>query len=230
MQLNKKLTIMQQKAELADEDIRLRYMQPGTAMFTIRSESAPEEFIGSIARYSMGWNVQGSMVMFFTGFIEKAITAGKGVISLLCRENVARLDNIQPVALRHPTLEDVLKAYAAKTGLRFIVPPKAYAKTRIPAFYTLGSGFHGLQSLGGAFSISDYFWQTTGDGAVYIGSYADCAWAEKATDFPEEFFAGVALDGTRHIAAVPFLRPGVLLNGQRIRAIAFKGQDMEVTC
>lgn len=229
MQLNKKLTIVRQKADLAGEDIRLRYMQPGTAMFTIRSEDDPYHFIGQTVRYSLGWNVQGALVMFFTGFIEDAIPAGQGLIRLFCRENVARLDNILPLALRHPTLEDVLKAYANDTALRFIVPPKAYAKTRIPAFYTLGSGFHGLQSLGAAFAISDYFWQTSGDGSVYIGSYADCAWAGKNIEFPEEFFKGVASDGTRHIAAVPILRPGVILNGQRIRAIAFKGQDMEVT-
>lgn len=230
MQLNKKLTIVRQKAELAGEDVRLRYMQPGTAMFTIRSEDEPYWFLGKMVRYSMGWNVQDALVMFFTGFIVDAVQAGQGLVRLLCRENVARLDNILPLALRHPTLEDVLKAYAGQSGIRFIVPPKAYAKTRVPAFYALGSGIHGLQSLGAVFSISDYFWQTTGDGGVYVGSYPDCAWAEKNTRFPQEYFKGAAGAGTRHIGAVPSLRPGVILNGRRIQAIAFKGREMEVTC
>lgn len=232
MKLNKKLTIAEVETPLVDEHIILKYMQPGTAKLQIRSTAAPESFLGQAIRFALGWHVQGRLITFFSGFVESATAAGEGLVRLFCRETVAKLDDILPLALRHPTLKDVLAAYTGKTGLAFIVPDRAYAKTRIPAFYTLGQGLHGLQSLGAAFSIPDFFWQVAGDGRIFVGSYEDSAWYGGNSEVPEQFFSGenAGIGGKKSLPAVPAFRPGVILNGAKLQEVSLQGETMGLTC
>lgn len=230
MELIKALTIDSKKSELESEDVRLRYMMPGTAMFQIRTKEKPETFLGKPLRYSLAWDWQGSLNMFFSGFVESAVLSGEGLVRLLCRESCGKMDSIIPLALRHPNLNKVLAAYAHFTGLSFVVPQRAYATSRIPSFYTLGSGFQGLQSLGSVFSIKDYFWQAQGDGKIFVGSYEDSFWYGKAAKMPDSYFTGAAVPGTRRVSAIPPLRPGAVLNGKRVKELRLAENFMEVTC
>ena len=64
------------------------------------------------------------------------------------------------------------------------------------------------------------------DGKVFVGSWADSRWPGRAGTISEDFFteAGTA----RKIAAVPTLRPGAMLNGQRVTMVRFSGHSMVV--
>lgn len=227
MKLNKKLSINGVKAALESEKITLRYMAAGTAIFQVRTGDKDEPPGGEV-EFSLGWNFQNTLIKYFCGDITLATEAGKGLFRLLCRERAARLDEPHPLALRHPTLKEVIKAYAARTGIDFIVPERPYSTRRIPAFYALGSGFHGINSLGDAFGVPDYFWQTQGDGKVFAGSFADSNWTGKMPAMPESFFSGATANGKRTVSAIPALRPGVILNGERVKEILFSGHEMVI--
>lgn len=134
-----------------------------------------------------------------------------------------------PVAMRHPTLREVVTFYAERTGLHAIVPDRPYATTRIPYFGGLGSGFHGVASLGEVFGIPDYTWGAQGDGRLFVGSWADSRWPSRPVELPRELFIRSASTGSR-VVAVPGLRPGAVLNGERIHALRLAGHEMEITC
>ena len=95
----------------------------------------------------------------------------------MCREIAAKLDTPIPLAMRHPTLREVLAAYADKTGLRFILPERPYADTKIPAFDTFGTGWTGWPISAAPFRFPDYVWQTQGDGKIFVGSWRGLALA-----------------------------------------------------
>ena len=81
----------------------------------------------------------------------------------MCREIAAKLDTPIPLAMRHPTLREVLAAYADKTGLRFILPERPYADTKIQTLVTLGTGHVGKAIIGRTLQHPDYVWQPQGD-------------------------------------------------------------------
>lgn len=228
MKLHKRITINGTDLPLVSEDIALDMNRPGRAIFQVISE---EDVSGDVA-FSLGWHFSSTMTLFFTGEVDvgnsRRVDAKQ--VRLFCNEVSARLDAHIPLALRHPTLKEVLQGYAGATGLRFILPPKSYANTQVPAFYGTGSGFHGLASLGGVFSIPDYVWLTQGDGQVFVGSHADSMWANKNMEVPASMFHSASAGGRRKITAIPNLRPGAVVNGERLVRLKFSGHTMELQC
>ncbi len=226
MKLVKRLLAAGGEIPLVSETIRLDYNAPGRALFQVRSA---EPLSGELS-FVMGWNREPGLTRYFHGDIRKSVTVDATQQKLLCTEITARLDPLHPVSLRHPTLREVLAAYAARTGLCFIVPDRPYAVARIPAFYGAGTGYHALCNLGEAFSIPDYFWQAQGDGRVFVGSYADSFWSGKAVTVPQAYCSRATIAGGRTLTAIPALRPGAAVNGQRIQSILFSGHTMELSC
>ncbi|EPR43152.1 hypothetical protein dsx2_2512 [Desulfovibrio sp. X2] len=225
MRLIKRLLVSGEDVPLAAEDIRLDIDRPGRAVFQVRATQA----LSGPVTFALGWNFDDAMTLFFSGDVERCTPVDASQQRLFCREVTARLDASIPLALRHPTLRDVVAAYADATGLSFIVPDKAYASTKVPAFYGLGSGFHGMATLGDVFGITDYLWQAQGDGQVFVGSWGDSRWAKAGVTIPATYFAK-ATATSRSIAAIPGLRPGVLLNGERVASVRMSGHQMEVVC
>ena len=237
MKLFKTLLIDGQEYPLAGEKMSLDIDRPGRAIFVItpdpdqgQSVDAARDLVGKVATFAMGWNFTGRQVLFMTCDVEKALPMDNRRVRLFCREISARMDGLLPLALRHPTLTEVLNAYSQKTGLAFITPNRPYAQTKVPAFYAVGTGFHALDSFGSIFSIPAYFWQTQADGRVFVGSYYDSRWCDKSIDIPQQFFKSVSAGGTKTITAIPSLRPGAIIGGERVKSVEFFGHEMSFSC
>lgn len=226
MKLEKRVTVDGREIPLESEQIRLDIDRPGVAILQVLSETP---LSGRVA-YALGWNFDPKLTVFFTGEVERSTPVDGMRQRLLCRELSGRLDDTAPVSLRHPTLRDVLAAYAKMTGLSFIVPQKAYADTRVPAFYGLGSAYQAMHSLGAVFHIEDYVWLTQGDGRIFAGSWEDSRWKGRDVKIPGTLFKKTAADGTRTIAAIPAMRPGCVLNGERVETVTLAGVTMGVKC
>lgn len=225
MRLLKRFEIAGAEVPLVSEDIRLGLDRPGRAIFQVRADA---ELSGQVT-FALGWHFADALTLFFTGEVERSTTVDAGQQRLFCREVSARLDAQHPLSLRHPTLRDVLAAYAERTGLRFILPDKPYASKRVPAFYGLGSGYHGMASIGDVFGIEDYLWQAQGDGAVFVGSWADSRWPTTPVSLPQDFFTQVT-SGMQTVTCIPGLRPGAVLNDRRVLSVRLAGHQMEVAC
>lgn len=225
MRLLKRLEVAGAEVPLVSEDIRLDIDRPGRAVFQVRADAE----LSGLVTFALGWHFDAALTLFFTGEVERSTPVDAGQQRLFCRELSARLDAQHPISLRHPTLRAVLAAYAARTGLRFILPDKPYASTQVPAFYGLGSGYHGMTSIGAAFGIEDYMWQAQGDGAVFVGSWADSRWPAAPVTLPQEFFSRVTA-GMQALTCIPGLRPGAVLNGRRVLSLRLAGHQMEVVC
>ena len=125
MKLLKRLTVNGEEYPIVSENVRLDIDRPGAAIFQVR---AGERLTGRV-EFSLGWNLQDVPTLFFTGEITISTPADYAQQRLFCCELSARLDDAEPVSLRHPTMKEVLARYAELTGLSFIVPDKPYAET-----------------------------------------------------------------------------------------------------
>ncbi|SIN72986.1 hypothetical protein [Halodesulfovibrio marinisediminis] len=224
MKLRKSLVIGGKQYNLVEDDVRLELNTSGRALFRVQS---PRVLCG-IVQFRLGYSSQNKDQLFFTGYIESSHTVDAATQKIFCREMAAALSFKLPISLRHLTLRDVLRAYTDKTDLAFIVPEQPYADRRIPHFHTLGSGYHGMDQLGAVFGIEDYFWQPQPDGSVFVGSWNHSRWATRPVDIEEKFFTGVTGTGAKVLPAIPALRAGVLLNGQRVNSLQLCGHEMVV--
>lgn len=214
--------------KLVQDSTVLELSQPGRAIFQVLS---PQMLAGTV-QFFVGWHWDSQLTLFFTGDIDPKLSTrvDDKQVRLCVREASARMQHIHPMALRHPTLKEVLAEYAKAAKVQFIVPEKGYATTKVPAFYAVGSGTHGLANMGDVFHIPDYVWLTQGDGKIFVGSHADCRWAKiTGLDLPDNFYHSARADGTRSVTAVPSLRPGAVLNGERVRMIKLTGHTMEIS-
>jgi hypothetical protein len=226
MKLIKTLTINGTSVGLVKDHVFLDIATPGRADFTVRS-AAP---LSGIVNLAIADASQGRALDFFTGFIAQSHTVDRAQQRIFCRELSAVLWAVLPISIRNASMTDILNVYARKTGLKFATPAKEYTATPCPMFHSIGTGIHGLDSLGKVFDIENYIWQQQGDGTVYAGAWDDSRWAGKPFTVPERFFQDVQLDGTKTMQAIPGLRPGVLLNGQYITSLQLTEHFMVVTC
>ncbi len=230
MKLLKRFTVNGVEYPVVAEEVRLDLDRPGVATFQVWAE---ERLEGQV-EFALGWNMQSSLTQFFAGEVATSTPVDARQQKLFCRELSARLDKASPVALRHPTMRQVLAAYAEQTGLAFIVPDKPYADTKVPAFNGFGSAYHAMQSLGDVFHIDDYVWLTQGNGKIFAGSWADSRWKGREVEIPQEMLKKISADGSRTIAAVPGLRPGCVVNassgGGRVETVTLAGIHMRFKC
>ena len=229
MKLNKNLSIGGKDYQLVSEDIALDIERPGRAMFELvcpEGEEAPKGLVS----FALGWNYADKLTLFFTGDIEHCQRMDNARIRLFSLELSGRLDLPHPLSLRHPTLKQVLNQYNKLTGLQFVLPARPYASVQVPAFYGTGSGFHGFSNLGAVFGIDDYLWQAQADGKIFVGSWADSRWKGREIELPQEVFKNVGPTGFKSTTAIPGLRPGAVVNGQRVISLDFSGHEMRFKC
>jgi len=226
MKIRKKLTIGSKEYKLVSEDIRLELCGTGRAVFQLQAT----ESVSGVIQFYVGYSSQDKDRLFFTGYVESCHKVDNLQQRIFCRELGGILDQHWPVALRHPTLKDVLEHYTELTGVVFIVPERDYSTTRVPFFQTLGNGYHGMAMLGDVFQIPDYVWNPQPDGQIYVGSWADSRWATRPLQVPEKWFKRVMADGSKSCPIIPPLRPGAVLTGQRVKQLKLKGHEMEVKC
>ncbi|MBC17022.1 MAG: hypothetical protein CL942_08220 [Desulfovibrio sp.] len=226
MRLRKTLYVNNQPVQLDKAEVRLSLRSPGRAIFQVQSETV----LSGHVRFEIGYTAQERDLVYFTGLIRTSETVNAKQQRLRCRELTSVLYAPMPVALRHPTLLEVVQWYTKRTGLRFVVPDREYAHRIVPAFYALGDGFHGLNSIGAVFGIEDYIWQQQGDGQVFVGSWKDSRWATRPAALSEGLFDKVTATGGRQSVILPQLRPGVVLNGKYVASTQIEGQKMVTTC
>ncbi len=230
MFLYKTLLIGGEEFQLARENIALDLDLPGRAMFQVALEDGQEIDPNVLVTFAMGWNYSDRQTLFFTGEIDRLMRLDEKQHKLFCRELSARLDGQRPLALRHPTLKDVLKAYSGQTGLKFILPDRPYASTKVPAFYGVGTGFHAFANIGAVFGIDDYIWQAQADGQVFVGSWQDSRWNGREIELEQDFYKSAGPTGFKTITALPGLHPGAVVNGERVISLDFSGHEMRFKC
>ncbi len=168
-------------------------------------------------------------VAFFIGYVEASHTVDEAQQRLFCRELNASLNGDLPLSLRHPTLVDVLAQYTAKTGLKFVVPSGVdYTTTKVPYFQTMGTGVLGMAYVGDVFGIENMLWQQQTDGQVFVGAWADSRWAKTSLTLAEKWFSKVGSDGGKEVPVMPLIRPGVVLNGSKLKQVELRGHKMVV--
>ncbi|WP_027179774.1 hypothetical protein [Maridesulfovibrio bastinii] len=226
MKIRKKLEIAGKEYKLVSEDIRLELSCSGRAVFQLQAN----EPVSGLVRFYVGYSFQDKDRMFFSGYVEKCYKVDNSQQRIFCRELAGVLAELCPVSLRHPTLKDVLEQYTQKTGLVFIIPEHGYSIKRVPYFQTIGSGFHGISSIGKVFQIDDYVWNPQPDGQIFIGSWKDSRWATRLLKVADKWFHRVLTDGSEVCPIFPALRPGANLNGRRVKQVRLKGHEMVVTC
>lgn len=183
---------------------------------------------GRLVRLDMGYD--NTVYRWFTGFVERSSPAENGAQRLFVRELVGVFDGQWPVSLQHPTLRDVVADVARRTDMVFSLPDNAgYTDTPIPHFTHSGSGYQLLANLGRAFGIPDYTWFQLPDGTVYVGSYAHSRFAGAPVDIPTEFIQNAAGGNSITLPAIPAIRPGVIVNGQRVTQVRIQDDEMSLT-
>ncbi|MNM23663.1 hypothetical protein D3C81_340680 [compost metagenome] len=225
MKLHKVLTINGTAYPLIKDDVRLDLKSPGRATFTVQADAA----LKGLVMLDIGYN-DSPLQRHFIGYVERSTTASSKEQVLACRELAAILANPLPLNLRHVDLQAVLAEVSNKTGLRFRVPDKSYAKTKAPFFYSLAAGYQAMDSLATVFSIPDFIWQQQGDGEVFVGSWTDSFFGvREPLQLPVELFDGYQSNQSAMIAALPGLRPGASINqGDRITSVTLADNQMAI--
>jgi len=225
MKLHKVLTIGGIAYPLVKDEVRLELKSPGRASFTIQAD-AP---VKGLVTLDIGYN-EATLQRHFIGYVERCTAANRVQQMLMCRELAAILANPMPMNLRHVDMTMVLAAISEKTGLRFRVPERPYAKVKAPFFYSLAAGYQAMDSLARVFNIPDFIWQQQGDGELFAGSWADSFFGARAPlQLPVELFDGYQGNQSAMIAALPGLRPGATINqGERITSVTLADNKMAI--
>ncbi|CRM21570.1 hypothetical protein [Pseudomonas sp. 58 R 12] len=201
---------------LIKDEVRLDIKTPGRATFTIQADGP----VKGLVTLDVGYN-DNPLQRHFIGFVERSTAINSVQQILVCRELAVVLSQPMPLNLRHVDLQGVLAEVSDRTGLRFRVPDKAYAKVKAPFFYSLAAGYLAMDSLASVFSIPDFIWQQ-GNGEVFVGSWADSFFGiHSPLQLPVELFDGYQGNQSAMIAALPGLRPGATINqGERVTSLA----------
>ena len=227
MRLNRVLTINGHKKQLIDERVILDLFSPGRAMFNVVVDANTVQQ-KQLVTFDFGYTRQAALQRFFIGFVDKIVPQDDKRIKLFCRELSAALAFDVPLNLRHVTATDVLKKVTELTGdgLDFVLPEQPYSKTKVANFFNVGSGYLLLDKIGKVFGINDFIWQQQA-GKVFAGSWVHSRWAAiPDLIIPQSVFDKQMANESARIAALPKLRPGIRINGQRITSIDFSKNHM----
>lgn len=224
MRLHRRLRIAGEPVPLVEADVRLDLFAPGRAAFTVQAEAA----LPGIVQFDLGYQIN-NLQRFFIGYVTRSEVAGTGRQKIFARELTAALSRRLPLALRYVTLPEVLRAVAAQTGATFITGQGDYTRVKAPAFYSAGTGYWAMDSLGAVFQVPQFIWQQQGDGRVFVGSWAESFWSGRPLPLPAGLQTEHGVAGRAKIPVVPRLRPGVSLNGSYLTALALSGNFMQLT-
>lgn len=224
MKYNYNLAVNGKPVPLISQDVRLRYGQPGTATFTVQSET----LLSGLVLFTLGINNQQKHVQFF-GYIERCTPASSDHLKLFCREKSAALASRVPVSMRNSTLKELMTEIAERTGLNFSLAAADYANTPVPYFLNSGTGYHIMHKIGTVFGIKDYLWQQKRDGAIYVGSWQDSHWPKTPITLAGNLFGKQHANKSAEILALPGLRPGFVLNGNRLKSVQQTDSKMIVS-
>lgn len=223
MKLTKRLTIGTQQRELIAHNIVLELSAGGRGLVHISGSAQKGELIA----LDVGYNNQ--LVRYFTGYIEKATPAAKGITRLMVREMSGILAERYPVSIQHATLRQIVAQLAEDCGLSFVIPEQAnYTDTPIPNFTSQGTGYQLLNNLFRAFKVPDPVWYQQQDSQIYIGSYQHCRWANRPLEIQGELSQSQTNNSWKMVA-MPAMRPGALVNNSRVHKVELINDTMQIT-
>lgn len=223
MKLTKRLTIGSQQTELVAHHIVLELSAGGRGILTVKGDVSK----GQLISLDIGYNNQ--LVRYFTGYVCKVTPAGKGSNRLVVRELAGILAERYPVSIRHATMRQVVTRLAQDTGLSFVIPEgQAYTDTPIANFVSQGTGYQLLNNLFRAFAVPDGVWYQQKDGQIYVGGYQQCRWATRPVEIPKELSQQQSNNNWK-LLAMPAMRPGALVNNNRINQVELAGDTMTIT-
>lgn len=169
------------------------------------------------------------LLRWFTGYVERSQPAENGSVRLFVREMVGIFERDWPCSFQHPTLRQITSWLAEKSGLTFVLPDGvSYTDRPAPYFTHSGSGYQLLAQLGPAFGINDFTWCQLPDGSVYVGE-AGKFMLSASVEIPPEFNQQAANGKTVTVPVIQSLRPGVIVNGNRLTHIRLHNQLMDLT-
>lgn len=223
MKFHKKVTVAGEEYALVDDQVMLGLFTPGRARFSLQSDQP----LKGVVVFYCGYQAA-ALKPWFIGYVESCTQVDKKQYRIFCRELSGALYHRLPLALRDVTLAETLAAITAKTGVKFTLPTAAtiYTQNRAPAFYTLGGGYHAMDSLAAAYNIPRMIWQQQTDGTVFVGSFDHSPWAGKAVTVPREYETDVAVSNGATVPALPAFRPGATYNGNILTDVALSGLEM----
>ncbi|MCD9474077.1 hypothetical protein [Photobacterium phosphoreum] len=222
MKLNERLYLGNQQGVVISAHCYLTYKSPGTAQ--IVTDIEPK--VGQIIAYECGYN--NALQRWFTGYIESYKEVNNNEFTLFARELTGLLRHPLPLYYQHITLTGLLEQITDRTGIEFVVPDKDYATAVAPYIINCQQGYALMDNLGSIFGINKYIWQQQGNGKVFVGSWSDSIWANANIPIPANMLTNIGIEGAT-IAMIPALRPGVIINGQRIRNIELQKDKMTIT-
>lgn len=211
-----------QLRHVAEHHLSFSDESPARAKIVIKGEASPNQLIA----IELGWG--DSVHRCFTGFIERIAPSVSGYSTLFCRELSAILYRPLNIALRHPTLHQILSNVTTKTGIQFVVPDKAYSQTQIPCYYSVGNGYYLLDNLGLAFNISSFYWQQMGNGQVFVGSWNDSRWASAPVYIPSKLLIPTSSPKKFKVPCMPQLKPSIVVNSAKLSAVSHTGTETEL--
>ncbi len=223
--VHKVIRVSGKEFKLINEDVRLHLFNPGVATFTVQSEQK----LSGIVHFSLGYDPD-KLQRYFIGFIENSMALDGQQQQLFCRELSATLNRLLPLNLRNVTLNETLEAISQDSGLVFVTPEQDYSNTKAPSFYSMGGGYHCMDSLAKVFSIDQLLWQQQGDGRIYVGSWQHSYWVNKPAEIPSEWQTGFGVANRSRIPVIPKIRPGVLLStGETITQVHLDQNHINLT-
>lgn len=210
---------------VSDINLVLELSASGRGFITAQTAT---DYTGKVVRLDAGYTDQ--LYRWFTGYVERSLPAENGYQRLFVRELVGIFDKTWPCSFQHPTLRQITSWLAENSGLSFVLPDGAsYTDKPIPHFTHSGTGYQLLAALGQAFSIDDYCWYQTPGGDVFAGSSAHGMFVGKPVSIPAEFSKATAAGSSMTLALVPAIRPGVEVNGKRVKSVRLNNDDMTMT-
>ena len=220
MKLITRLLIGGKDYKLISEETNLATSSPGRATFSVKTNDVLSGDVIFMMQYATGTEFP-----YFIGLIENQYQKDDNNRIITCREFSSLLTLPVTLSLRHCTINAVLNAITEKTGLVFVTPSTITTK-RVARFSHLGTGVHALKSLGSIFGLKNFVWFQTTEGRIYVGSRNDTKAENNPVDLPIEFFTGRDAADSATVPAVPTLRPGAIINGNRIKSVLFKSHKM----
>ncbi|MGP7732911.1 hypothetical protein [Oceanimonas smirnovii] len=220
MKLNKRMTVNGKEVHLVNDKWMLELSSAGRGIVTIKDSAPPK----ALVHFDMGYGT--TMHRWFTGIVTRAEPADNGHTRLLMKELSFVLGTRTTMSIQHATIRQVITELAEQTGLTFALPEADYVDTAIPNFTTAGTGAQLLENASRAFQIPEFCWYQQPDGNIYVGSYQHSRWPSRPLTLDAELTDHQAAGNSLTLPVIPLMRPGALVNGQRITHLEFDGADM----
>ena len=220
MKLNKRLTLNGEEAHIVDDKWMLELSSAGRGIVTVKGNTQTR----SLVQFDMGYGT--TLHRWFSGIVTRAEPADNGHTRLLIKELSFALGFRFAMSIQHATFRQVITALADDTGLNFVLPDAEYVDTPIPNFTTGGTGAQLLQNAGRAFNIPDFCWYQQPDGDIYAGSYQHSRWPSRPVSIESEITSSQAGGNSFSMLVSPVMRPGALVNDQKITHVEFDGTNM----